>query len=65
MVDVCRWVDVDALMSDQPWGYNEFHSALRKHSDQVRLSIQTQISLKIRIFNATVLLNYYSRFRVF
>ena len=36
MVDVCRRVDIDTLINSETWGYNEFHSTLLRHSDQVR-----------------------------
>ena len=43
MVDICRRVDVDTLMNSQMWGYNEFHSALLKHSDQVSLTVTKRV----------------------
>ena len=38
MVDICRRVDVDTLMSNQVWGFNEFQTALLRHSGQVGLA---------------------------
>ena len=43
MVDVCRRVDVDTLMNSQMWGYNDFHLALLKHSDQVGLIVTSLV----------------------
>lgn len=44
MVDVCRRVDAHALMSNQTWGFNEFHSALLRYSDQVGFSFSIAVS---------------------
>ncbi|XP_028393421.1 dynein heavy chain 6, axonemal-like isoform X2 [Dendronephthya gigantea] len=54
MVDVCRRVDVDALMSDQSWGYNEFHSALLKHSDQLNAMKEMILAKRIGFLSVDV-----------
>ena len=54
MVDICRRVDVDTLISVQPWSYDEFHTALLKHTDQVTSMNQMMLTERIGFFMVEV-----------
>ena len=38
MVDHARNTEIDTLMEQKTWGTDDFHSTLKTHTEQVRIS---------------------------